>query len=134
MYYTWAGKSRTGRRWAVALIQKLWDIAWDLWEHRNGHVHRTTPNNLALINAAARIRHEYAAGSALLTAEDQHLFCQPIDTMLASPLVVQQAWLDLVQVARTQAQRRDRAAYRQERNFLRSWLQGTRENTTNAAH
>jgi hypothetical protein len=23
-------------RWMVALIQKLWDVAWDLWEDQNG--------------------------------------------------------------------------------------------------
>ena len=27
---------RPGRRWMVAVIQKLWDVAWDLWEQRNG--------------------------------------------------------------------------------------------------
>jgi hypothetical protein len=28
-----------GKRWAIALIQKLWDTAWDLWEQRNGILH-----------------------------------------------------------------------------------------------
>ena len=27
---------RPSMRWMVALIQKLWDVAWDLWEGRNG--------------------------------------------------------------------------------------------------
>jgi hypothetical protein len=26
----------TGRWWVVSLITKLWEVAWDLWEHRNG--------------------------------------------------------------------------------------------------
>jgi hypothetical protein len=30
---------RSGKRWSGAIIKKLWDIAWDLWEHRNGILH-----------------------------------------------------------------------------------------------
>jgi hypothetical protein len=29
----------SGKRWSRAIILKLWDIAWDLWEHRNGIAH-----------------------------------------------------------------------------------------------
>jgi hypothetical protein len=28
-------KSNPGERWVRLLIQKLWDGAWDEWEHRN---------------------------------------------------------------------------------------------------
>lgn len=27
------------QRWVSALIFKLWEVAWDLWEHRNGVEH-----------------------------------------------------------------------------------------------
>lgn len=27
------GSRRSPKRWASAVIRKLWDIAWDLWEH-----------------------------------------------------------------------------------------------------
>jgi len=30
---------RTGKWWVTELIKKLWKIAWDLWEHRNGSLH-----------------------------------------------------------------------------------------------
>ena len=26
----------SGKRWLIELIKKTWDIAWDLWEDRNG--------------------------------------------------------------------------------------------------
>ena len=33
-------KSRkSAKRWSTELIRKLWDIAWDQWEHRNGILH-----------------------------------------------------------------------------------------------
>lgn len=31
--------AKSSLRWATALIQKLWDIAWDLWEHCNDIEH-----------------------------------------------------------------------------------------------
>jgi hypothetical protein len=30
---------QTGKRWLIELIKKMWNIAWDLWEQRNGMVH-----------------------------------------------------------------------------------------------
>jgi hypothetical protein len=38
-YYKRIKATRTGRRWAMAIVQKLWNTAWDLWEHRNGILH-----------------------------------------------------------------------------------------------
>jgi hypothetical protein len=32
-YFARIGSARSPKRWTVALIQKLWDIAWDMWEH-----------------------------------------------------------------------------------------------------
>ncbi len=40
-YYQSTKSLRTGRRWTIALIKKLGDIAWDLWEHRNGVLHES---------------------------------------------------------------------------------------------
>jgi hypothetical protein len=34
-YYEWLGKRNTGKKWAMALIQKVWDVSWDMWDHRN---------------------------------------------------------------------------------------------------
>merc|ERR1711954_92293 len=31
-YFKWLGMRRTGERWVVELIKKLWGIAWDLWQ------------------------------------------------------------------------------------------------------
>jgi hypothetical protein len=38
-YFCWCHSQKTGCRWTASLIQKLWDISWDLWEHRIGIVH-----------------------------------------------------------------------------------------------
>jgi len=39
-YYSVIKSNKTGKRWVSAIIQKLWDTAWDLWEHRNGVLHK----------------------------------------------------------------------------------------------
>jgi hypothetical protein len=41
-YFIANNKRKSVRRWVSALIVKTWEIAWDLWEHRNGieHEHR----------------------------------------------------------------------------------------------
>jgi len=39
-YYSVTRSNKTGKRWVSALIQKLWDTAWDLWEHHNGVLHQ----------------------------------------------------------------------------------------------
>jgi hypothetical protein len=33
------GSERLGKRWVGELVKKTWQIAWDLWEHRNGILH-----------------------------------------------------------------------------------------------
>jgi hypothetical protein len=37
-YYTWLQKKNTGRRWTTYLIKKMWEISWDMWEHRNSEL------------------------------------------------------------------------------------------------
>jgi hypothetical protein len=38
-YYSNLGSQRTGKCWVIALLKKSWDIAWDLWQHRNQILH-----------------------------------------------------------------------------------------------
>jgi hypothetical protein len=34
-YYTNINSRRNGKRWLIAVITKLWEIAWDIWDFRN---------------------------------------------------------------------------------------------------
>ena len=40
-YYQWIGIQRSGKRWVTALIKKLWQILWDIWDNRNDFLHKT---------------------------------------------------------------------------------------------
>ena len=34
-HFIWLGRSNTGKRWTTSLVVKLWEVACDLWDHRN---------------------------------------------------------------------------------------------------
>ncbi len=38
-HYSCIRSAWSGKCWVVALISKLWDKTWDLWDHRNGILH-----------------------------------------------------------------------------------------------
>jgi hypothetical protein len=84
-YYEFLDSRRTGLRWLTALIQKLWDVAWDMWDHRNRVLH-DQEHSVARDLQIQQITDEFATGSVglareLLSQEDYNLFsndCRPI--------------------------------------------------------
>lgn len=39
-FYASINSKRSGLRWLIAIIKKLWDVAWDLWECWNDAEHK----------------------------------------------------------------------------------------------
>lgn len=126
VYYEWCRSKKSGRRWTTALIQKLWDIAWDLWEYRNGIVH--SKENAEILHNMAEtdgsIRTQYHRGPHGLAQCDHSLFCKPLDDILSASIPYRQKWLQRVNTARERAARRQLTTYSQERQTLRAWLHG----------
>jgi hypothetical protein len=86
---------------------KLWEVAWDLWDHRN-----QIKKNLETAQDIARrealviaISSEHAFGRSGLPQRD----C-PLLSTLASSLHYLEAWLLWVQTARSRKDRRDEDA------------------------
>ena len=52
-YYDWLERKNTGRRWVETLIKRLWQISWDVWEHRRGEL--KNPLSPALLREHARL-------------------------------------------------------------------------------
>lgn len=73
--YEWHKKRRTGKRWVIALIKKLWDIAWDMWMDRNDTLHR---QDYDLLHQQMNndIRTEFQLGPTDLPRDAQSLFTQ----------------------------------------------------------
>jgi hypothetical protein len=57
----------------TALIQKLWDVAWDMWDHRNRVLH-DQEHSVARDLQIQQITDEFATGSVGLAREAKLLF------------------------------------------------------------
>jgi hypothetical protein len=94
-YYKWCRSRKSGRRWATSLIQKLWDVAWDLWEHRIGIVHAQANAailyNMTLVDQ--EIRAHFRRGYVGLSERDHHLFQSNVYDILAAPIQYRRKWL-----------------------------------------
>ena len=125
-YYQWCRSKKSGRRWTSSLIQKLWDIAWDLWEHRIGIVH-SRENAERLHNMPSvdnEIRTQFRRGSHGLSRRDYYLFQGEVKDILDAPIIYRQRWLQRVETARARAERRLATTYSAERQAMRVWRQG----------
>jgi hypothetical protein len=116
-YYEFLDSRRTGLRWLTALIQKLWDVAWDMWDHRNRVLH-DQEHSVARDLQIQQITDEFATGSVGL-AREAKLLSQEDQSLLQRLPAYQTAWLIRIQAARARAERRDgqRQAHHQRDTF-----------------
>ncbi len=95
-YFTLIKSRRTGKRWVVALIKKMWDIAWDLWEHRNGILYQSSnvATDAELLNIDRSVRNNFTKlQNLLLPAHDKHLLSLALPRLLKKDKVFKEAWL-----------------------------------------
>ena len=131
-------KSRkTGHRWTVAIIKKLQEVAWDMWEHRNGVLHENPDKHHRkhdLEEADAAIEKEWERGPRGLLSGDRFLFRNK-KTVQEGALEQKWAWLTSVTLARKVAQEdaANKGSYSRERRGMRAWLNGTRTRETDGS-
>lgn len=114
----------TIRRWMTAIIRKLWEISWDLWEQRNDYLHRRDESRL-VAQLDADITTEFQLGSATVPRSSRHLFTD-LQSILVSPIPRRKMWLSRVVAARARYQHmiaQGQMEYSSERRFLHRWLQ-----------
>ena len=102
-YYLEFTKSpRTSKRWTTSLIQKLFNVAWDQWDHRNAILHNTENkfDQAESIKVDAAIREEFRIGKNALPRADHGLFRAGATRILARTLTNKQRWLYFVATAR----------------------------------
>ena len=123
-YYDALGRRNTGERWLTAIIQKSWDVAWDLWDHRNNVVHKKDDGVLRQ-QLQHDIRAQVNLGSSTLTAQARPLLRQRLAVLLTARTEVQKAWLLRVVNARARFLRRHTevsGGYHRERILMRRFL------------
>jgi hypothetical protein len=84
------------------LTQKLWDVSWDQWEHRNEVVHNQ--ENLVSQSETDQlhgwIREAIRTGSGLVLTGDQYLFLNlSMDSAFQSALARKKQWKRFVEMA-----------------------------------
>jgi len=99
-YYEASRSRQTGRRWVTVLIQKLWDIAWDLWEHRNGIVHEQ--ENLVTRSMGTLLNHRVdqvyeGISSRPVPVYDRHLVHMPLSKLLNKSVSYKVHWLEVAE-------------------------------------
>ena len=69
-------------RWTAELIKKRWSISWDMWDHRNGWVHRETETRKAQIGAQLdadiETYHQLGQQNQFLPNIERRFFNRPI--------------------------------------------------------
>ena len=121
------GKRTTGRRWTIAIISKLWDITWDMWQHRNHIKHNTLhPQKQLVMNSIAlRIDDLYEQGPARLLPRDKSLFQKPPETLKQGTFIEQEQWITSVLLANQRAETAHTKRHNSmstERSLMESWL------------
>ena len=124
-YYKSIQVQNEGLNWLAALIKKLWQVSWGMWQHRN---------SVATIQAEAQrnedlevaIREEYKQGFSNLPAHLQRLTTgTDEEKTLSLSLADQETWLRHVQDARENPEEIEARTLRLQRRLMHSRFQPT---------
>ena len=119
IYYRFLGKRNSGRRWLALLIAKVWEVSWDLWEHRNGIFHAAEAARLQAERQHA-IRMVYASPPPALSSAMRLLLRRPLSARLQDPPRIQDLFIRrMAQHGSSAPVRRLRLQQRRFRQFFR---------------
>ena len=79
------GGHETSKHWVSQLIQRLWEISWDMWEARNGEIHLNAKVRRELYSGGIMAKVEalkiQAGFSLCLSREEKEFFQTPSDVI-----------------------------------------------------
>jgi hypothetical protein len=123
VYLSRIGSRKSSKRWATSIIRKLWQIAWDMWEHRNGFLHaRNTGLHSQNINQS--IIAEFQKGWSMLDRETRALFRPGLESITVKPIEVREQWIKRVQAAWQKMETTVQTEFKAERSLMSAWLKG----------
>ena len=125
------GSKLTPRRWTTALIKKLWDVSWSMWDQRNSVLHQLEPDEILLGRQRMRstvIREIRQGKDTLMTKDEEALFAVRVEELENWTLDKLNTWYSRVVAARQLCQIRNDLCMSQERQLMRAWLNKHDEN------
>jgi hypothetical protein len=124
---------RSGRRWLISLIKKLWDVSWDFWAHRNGVVHKhgqTLPaKDLVQLDRSVVCTYQDLLQCCVSRPIRQLTFL-PLRNILAKDVHYKTVWLQQAIVMVHNTQLGDHPSLLQMRRCLEAWLRRSRNLVT----
>lgn len=122
------GSRASPRRLIAALIIKMYDVSWDLWQLRNFHMNPadSSTEQKAKASLRARISHHWRRNKRFLPKRYRFLFDDPLESLLAKPPYYQRSWLRTVVNALSRIWGEDRAktALGSDLDILGLWIKG----------
>ena len=111
-HYDYIKSTKSSRRWASALIRKLWEVSWDQWDHRNEILKNSDDAERlhGMEEIDAEIRREMARGPGNLQQRHRYHFDIELERLLEKPPENRRAWLENVRAARNRKRRRDESS------------------------
>jgi hypothetical protein len=95
-YYSDIKSRHSTKHWTIALITKLWDVAWDLWEYRNAVYHQqqniSRCEDTETMNLKVRDLYQNLALTGLMP-KDRHLLSISLSRLILFPRVQKVEWL-----------------------------------------
>ena len=119
------GFRRTGKSWLTALIKKLWNVSWDMWEHRNGILHDALvieEEEKKASKLILEIQEQKRKGIQGLANYAKKLLEKPIDELKMSTNKKKEQWLKSIYRAREKKQI-DGEKMKKQRELMRKWLE-----------
>jgi hypothetical protein len=89
----------------ITIISKLWDIAWDMWQHRNHITYNTLhpKKQLEMDRIGQKVEQLYVQGSTELLPWDQPLLLKSLATLKKGNGNEQEQWVTSVILAKQRA-------------------------------
>jgi hypothetical protein len=125
LYYIMIRSCWSGKRWVVSIINKMWNTAWDLWDHKNGLIHEQTNVNMTANehNVNQRIPRTYFNHHhTSLPKEDHHLISSSLKQMLSKPIAYKSEWIRQWDITIARVHLLVRSQTQQMRRSLYNWL------------
>ena len=117
------------KRWTTAIIRKMWDVSWDMWDQRNAILFQVTPDEdlLGITKMKHTIRRELDQGRDVLMSPDERaLFSVDIDEVQEWTLDRMNTWYSRVVAARQLSAARNEIHMTSERRGMARWLNSSR--------
>ena len=105
----------------------MWDVAWDLWDHRNkvAHARKNQAKLHNMKNVDTEIRSQFQRGPESMPDRYEYLFAGSITDLLKSSVNHRLSWIKSIRKARsmnTTRKARRAESFAASRQFMQEWL------------